>query len=105
MEAFNSASCSLIDGNGQFTSEDVRNNINKPEFYHTPLSKLVAVENTANRAGGTFWDFSELIAIKAVCNDNNLKFHLDGADYGMLWLKRTNYQRIMAIYLTPYQFV
>ena len=79
--AFNSgASCSLIDGNyGQFTSEDVRNNINKPEFYHTPLSKLVAVENTANRAGGTFWDFSELIAIKAVCNDNNLKFHLDGA--------------------------
>lgn len=79
--AFNSGvSCCLINGNnGQFTSEDVKNNINKPEFYHTPFSKLVAIENTANRAGGTFWNFTELKAIKAVCNDNNLKFHLDGA--------------------------
>lgn len=79
--AFNSGvSCSLINGNyGQFSSEDVRNSINKPEFYHTPFSKLVAIENTANRGGGTFWNFSELKAIKAVCDDNNLKFHLDGA--------------------------
>lgn len=70
----------LLDGNrGMITAEQVREGINDPEFYHTPLSKLVAVENTTNKGGGACYDIEELKKIKQVCVENNLKFHLDGA--------------------------
>ncbi|WP_066222437.1 threonine aldolase family protein [Formosa haliotis] len=79
--SFNSGvSCKLIDGNqGMFTAKDVINAINPPEFYHSPLTTLVEVENTTNKGGGACWDFKELEAIKSVCNKHNLGYHLDGA--------------------------
>jgi len=57
--SFNSGvSCKLIDGHrGMFTAEQVLNSINPPDFYHSPLSSLVAVENTTNKGGGACWDF------------------------------------------------
>ena len=79
--SFNSGvSCKLIDGNrGMFTAEQVVEAINPPDFYHSPLTALVEVENTANRGGGSCWDFEELKKIRTVCNTNQLGFHLDGA--------------------------
>ncbi|PWK19768.1 threonine aldolase family protein [Xanthomarina spongicola] len=79
--SFNSGvSCKLIDGNrGMFTAEQVVEAINPPDFYHSPLTALVEVENTANRGGGSCWDFEELKKIRTVCDSNNLGFHLDGA--------------------------
>src|SRR5690554_3804982 len=79
--SFNSGvSCKLIQGNrGMFTAEQVVEAINPPDFYHSPLTALVEVENTANRGGGSCWDFEELKKIKSVCDTNNLGFHLDGA--------------------------
>jgi threonine aldolase len=79
--SFNSGvSCCLLDGNrGMITAEQVAGAINNPEFYHSPLTSLVCVENTTNKGGGAFYDFEEFKRIKAVCNANNLKFHLDGA--------------------------
>lgn len=79
--AFNSGvSFSLIDGNrGMVTAEQVEAAINDPEFYHTPLSKMVGIENTTNKGGGACYDIEELIKIKQVCVKNNLKYHLDGA--------------------------
>ncbi|EGV44831.1 threonine aldolase [Bizionia argentinensis JUB59] len=79
--SFNSGvSCKLVAGNrGMFTAEDVLDAINPPDFYHSPLTKLVEVENTANRGGGSCWDFEELQKIRTVCDDNQLGFHLDGA--------------------------
>lgn len=79
--SFNSGvSCCLLDGNrGMITAEQVAGAINDPEFYHSPLTSLVCVENTTNKGGGAFYDFEEFKRIKAVCNANNLKFHLDGA--------------------------
>ncbi|CDF81066.1 L-allo-threonine aldolase [Formosa agariphila KMM 3901] len=79
--SFNSGvSCKLIDGyRGMFTAKDVIEAINPPEFYHSPLSKLVEIENTTNKGGGACWDLNELEKIKQVCNTNNLGFHLDGA--------------------------
>ena len=64
--SFNSGiSCKLIDGNrGMFTAEDVLLSINPPDFYHSPLTKLVEVENTTNKGGGACWDFFELKKIK-----------------------------------------
>ena len=79
--SFNSGvSCKLIDGNrGMITAKQVSESINPPDFYHSPLTTLVALENTTNKGGGGCWDFSEIKKIKTVCEAHNLGFHLDGA--------------------------
>ncbi|WP_299390781.1 GntG family PLP-dependent aldolase [uncultured Gelidibacter sp.] len=79
--SFNSGiSCKLLEGNrGMFTAEQVVEAINPPDFYHSPLTAMVEVENTANRGGGSCWDFQELKKIRQVCDDHNLGYHLDGA--------------------------
>ena len=79
--SFNSGvSCCLLEGNrGMITAEQVAGAINNPEFYHSPLTSLVCVENTTNKGGGACYDFNEFKRIKEVCEANNLKFHLDGA--------------------------
>ena len=70
----------LLDGNrGMITAEQVKEGINDPEFYHTPLSKMVGIENTTNKGGGACYEIEELIKIKKVCVAHNLKYHLDGA--------------------------
>lgn len=79
--SFNSGvSCCLLDGNrGMITGEQVAGAVNDPEFYHSPQTSLVCVENTTNKGGGACYDFEEFRKIKKVCDANNLKFHLDGA--------------------------
>ena len=79
--SFNSGvSCCLLDGNrGMITANQVAEAINPPEFFHSPLTSLVCVENTTNKGGGACYDIEELKKIRQVCNANNLKFHLDGA--------------------------
>ena len=73
------ASVRLLQGHyGRFTAQDVRKNINDDNV-HYPASRLVSIENTVNKGGGACWDFEELKAIKAVCTENKLAFHLDGA--------------------------
>ncbi|NNK72938.1 MAG: threonine aldolase, partial [Flavobacteriaceae bacterium] len=79
--SFNSGvSCKLIDGTrGMFTADQVKQSINPPDFYHSPFTRLVAVENTTNKGGGACWDIEEIKRIKNVCTLNKLGFHLDGA--------------------------
>ena len=79
--SFNSGvSCKLIDGNrGMFTADQVEEAINPPDFYHSPLTRLVEIENTTNKGGGACWDFDEILKIKALCKTHNLGYHLDGA--------------------------
>ncbi len=79
--SFNSGvSCKLVDGHrGMMTADQVEAAINPPDFYHSPLTSLVCVENTTNKGGGACWDMAELERIKKVCKTNGLSFHLDGA--------------------------
>ncbi|WP_282113367.1 threonine aldolase family protein [Maribacter stanieri] len=79
--SFNSGvSCRLVDGDrGTMTASQVASVINPPDFYHSPLTTLVCVENTANKGGGTCWDFNELKNIRKICNEHKLGYHLDGA--------------------------
>ncbi len=79
--SFNSGvSCKLIDGTrGMMTVGQVVAAINPPDFYHSPLTTLVCVENTTNKGGGACWDFEELKKIRNVCDTNRLNYHLDGA--------------------------
>jgi threonine aldolase len=78
--AFNSgASVRLLEGNfGRIKADQLKNAIN-PNDIHKPISTLVSLENTANRGGGTCYDFADFQLIKDVCLQNNLKLHLDGA--------------------------
>lgn len=78
--AFNSgASVRLIQGDrGRITADQVLQNIN-PDDIHCPVSKLVVAENTANRGGGSCYDYKELQKISKACKENQLGFHLDGA--------------------------
>lgn len=79
--SFNSGvSCKLIAGHrGMITAKQVKATINPPDFYHSPLTTLVCLENTTNKGGGAIWDINEMKAIKEVCTSNGLIFHLDGA--------------------------
>jgi threonine aldolase len=79
--SFNSGvSCRLLDGNrGMITAEQVAENINPPDFYHSPLTSLVCLENTTNKGGGACYDLAEMGRIRAVCDANGLGLHLDGA--------------------------
>ncbi|AUS06650.1 threonine aldolase family protein [Pseudotamlana carrageenivorans] len=78
--SFNSGvSCKLIDGNrGMFTAKQVIEAINPDDYYYSKTS-LVEIENTTNKGGGACWDFEEILAIRQVCAENGLGFHLDGA--------------------------
>lgn len=68
-----------IAGNlGRITADQVADAIN-PDDIHKPRTSLVSLENTANRGGGSCYDFKELEKIKEVCLANELALHLDGA--------------------------
>jgi len=79
--SFNSGvSCQLVDGHrGMITASQVESAINPPDFYHSPMTSLVTLENTTNKGGGACWDYEEIIRIKSVCDSNKLGLHLDGA--------------------------
>ncbi len=78
--AFNSgASVRLIYGDrGRITADQVAECIN-PDNEHYANTRLVSVENTANKGGGSCYDIKEIEKISSVCKQNDLGFHLDGA--------------------------
>jgi threonine aldolase len=77
---FNSAcSIRLLQGDrGRITSEQILSNIN-PDDVHRPRTRLVIIENTSNKGGGSIYDFNELQRISQVCLEHGLRSHLDGA--------------------------
>ena len=79
--SFNSGvSCKLVQGErGMMTAEQVEAAVNPPDFYHSPRTALVCIENTTNKGGGACWDLDELKKIRSVCDRHGLAYHLDGA--------------------------
>ncbi len=63
---------------GQFTPEDVRRAIRLHDE-HEPISRLLILENTHNRGGGSVWPLEKFRATAAMGRHCNLKVHLDGA--------------------------
>lgn len=78
--AFNAlCSVKLLAGNyGRITASQIESSI-QPDDVHRPISRLVSLENTSNRGGGSCYDFEEIKQIRNVCNKNQLALHLDGA--------------------------
>lgn len=78
--AFHSGvSMNLLQGtNGKITAEQVAAAV-KPDYDWLPVSKLVVIENTCNKGGGSIYRLAEVEPIRAVCATHNLGLHLDGA--------------------------
>jgi threonine aldolase len=77
---FNSGcSARIITGDrGRFKAGQVLECLN-PDNIHYPRTSLVVAENTSNKGGGSIWDITDLKEISELCEQNGLKFHLDGA--------------------------
>lgn len=78
--AFNSGvAINLIQGqHGKVTVEQVEAAI-KPVFDWLPISKLVVLENSCNKGGGSYYTLDEIKPITDLCRAKGLKLHLDGA--------------------------
>ena len=72
----------LMRGNGKdgkFTADELARNINPVDDSHSAMTRLVAIENTTNVGGGGCWDIADIESIRKVCDQNDLRLHLDGA--------------------------
>ena len=63
---------------GMVTADMVRANI-RPINLHCPRTKMVALENTHNRHGGTILPQDEVLRVREACDEFGLILHLDGA--------------------------
>jgi threonine aldolase len=69
----------LVNGDrGRITAKHIEDNINADYDWLTHTS-LVCLENTVNRAGGSYYDLNTIKSIKTLCNQKQLPLHLDGA--------------------------
>lgn len=69
----------LLDGDrGRIIASQIKSVI-KPDDVHAPISRLVSLENTMNKGGGSMYDFAEIEKIRALCDEKGLALHLDGA--------------------------
>ncbi|NVO29811.1 low-specificity L-threonine aldolase [Hymenobacter lapidiphilus] len=78
--AFHSgASVALLPGDrGRLTAAQVEAAI-RPENVHYPITRLISLENTHNRGGGSCYALPELAALAEVAQRHRLPLHLDGA--------------------------
>ena len=68
-----------LDGKlGVLTAELVEPYI-RTTAYHMPRTKVIEVENTHNRAGGTIQPIENIIELEKIARKHNLYYHLDGA--------------------------
>ncbi|OGX89278.1 threonine aldolase [Hymenobacter lapidarius] len=74
-----SASVALLVGErGRLTAEQVEAAI-RPQNIHYPTTRLVCLENTHNRGGGSCYSWDDMAAISDVAQRHGLARHLDGA--------------------------
>ena len=65
---------------GLLQPEQIEASIRGPgSLSHCPYTKLVCLENTANRGGGAVYSMDSIHAIADVVREHELKYHLDGA--------------------------
>lgn len=68
-----------IPGNrGIFDASQVEAAI-RPDDAHFPVSRLIIIENTHNRGGGTIFPLAKILQIKEVAHKRGLRMHMDGA--------------------------
>lgn len=77
--ALSGCSIRLVHGRrGIFSGRDVEQAV-RPRNAHFARSRLVVVENTNNRGGGSVWPLEAVAEVRAVAERHGLHLHLDGA--------------------------
>ncbi|MBI5516644.1 MAG: aminotransferase class I/II-fold pyridoxal phosphate-dependent enzyme [Deltaproteobacteria bacterium] len=69
----------VVAGTGPCFSPEALAAALKPDVYYYPRSRLVALENTHNRAGGQVLPQETVAAVARLAHDRGLAVHLDGA--------------------------
>jgi threonine aldolase len=73
------AQARLLHGeNGRITAQQIEDAINPSHDWLT-RTRLVALENTGNKAGGICYKYQQMAEISATCRKRQLALHLDGA--------------------------
>ena len=78
LAALAGAQTQMIGTDGTFTADEVRAAFKASDPYQA-ATRVVAVENTHNMAGGVVWDRAKLAAVIAVAHELGMATHLDGA--------------------------
>lgn len=68
----------LAGTHGKITAAQIEAAI-KPPFDWLPRTRLVVLENTCNKGGGSIYTLAELRPIRQLCLQQGLRLHLDGA--------------------------
>lgn len=69
----------LLQGDrGRISSQQIIESIN-PTYDWLTRTRLVCIENTGNRAGGSYYTLQQMHELSKTCKENNLSYHLDGA--------------------------
>lgn len=77
--ALSGVMCRLLQGKrGIFTADDVRSALRLGDVHFAP-TRLICIENTHNRGGGSIWPIEAIAGIADLARENNLKMHMDGA--------------------------
>lgn len=65
--------------NGIYTAAQAEGFIRPVSAYYMPRTRVIAVENTHNRAGGTIYPMNTIVELANLAKKHSLQFHLDGA--------------------------
>lgn len=68
----------LTGNDGALDPADVLQNIRGKDI-HQPVTRLLALEQTHNRAGGTVIPYNNMQALGKLTKEHNMAFHIDGA--------------------------
>ena len=63
---------------GIMSPEMVEDHIRTVDIHH-PNTRMIAVENTVNKGGGSCYPLDTLKGLRSLASDNGLAYHLDGA--------------------------
>ncbi len=75
------AQARLLQGErGRISAQQITESIN-PDYDWLTRTRLVCIENTGNRAGGSYYTVEQMQELSLVCKQHNLSYHLDGARF------------------------
>lgn len=64
---------------GRLSPEQIREAARLWDDRHTPITRIVSIENTHNSSGGRVWPLAEVEAVAETCRELGVSLHLDGA--------------------------
>jgi len=68
----------LAGDKGIFSIEDAQAAV-RPKDRYNPVTRLIAIEQTANQGGGSVWPLEAVQALGALATRHGLAYHMDGA--------------------------